>query len=166
MNLKVKVSHSVVSDSFVTPSTVAHQAPLSMEFSRQECQSWLPFPSPGDLPNPGIEPGSPALQAEALPSEPPGMPLKKFFFNQSDCWLADPISILNPILPSHLPGKNTYMAKFWSMRYKQKLWDKFCFSKQMLLLYHLNWTPHPPATSKKRSNNSHLWDTQLSSAAA
>ena len=46
---------------FVTPWTLAYQAPLSMGFSRQECQSGLPFPSPGDLPNPGIEPRSPAL---------------------------------------------------------------------------------------------------------
>ena len=45
-----------------------------MEFSRQEYWSWLPFPSPGDLPNPGNEPGSPALQADSLPSEPPGQP--------------------------------------------------------------------------------------------
>ena len=45
-----------------------------MEFSRQEYWSGLPFPSLGDLPNPGIEPGSPALQADALPSEPPGKP--------------------------------------------------------------------------------------------
>ena len=44
----------------------------SMGFSRQECWSGLPFPSPGDLPYPGIEPGSPALQVDALPSEPPG----------------------------------------------------------------------------------------------
>ena len=57
---------------FVTPWTVAHQAPPSMEFSRQEYWCGLPFPSPGDLPNPGIEPGSPALRADALPSEPPG----------------------------------------------------------------------------------------------
>ena len=57
---------------FVTPWTVAHQAPLSMVFSRQGYWSGLPFPSPGDLPDPGIEPGSPALQADALPSEPPG----------------------------------------------------------------------------------------------
>ena len=55
-----------------TPWTVAYQAPLSMGFSRQECWSGLPFPSPGDLPDPGIEPRSPALQAEALLSEPPG----------------------------------------------------------------------------------------------
>ena len=45
-----------------------------MEFSRQEYWSGLPFPSPGDLPDPGNEPGSPALQADALPSEPPGKP--------------------------------------------------------------------------------------------
>ena len=59
---------------FATPWTVAYQAPLSMRFSRQECWSGLPFPSPGDLPDPGIEPGSPALQADALLSEPPGKP--------------------------------------------------------------------------------------------
>ena len=51
------------------PWTIAHQAPLSMGFSRQEYWSGLPFPSPGDLPNPGIEPGSPALQADDLPTE-------------------------------------------------------------------------------------------------
>ena len=57
---------------FATPRTVAYQAPLSMGFSKQECWSGLPFPSPGDLPDPGIEPRSPALQADTLPSEPPG----------------------------------------------------------------------------------------------
>ena len=55
-----------------TPWTVTHQAPLSMGFPRQEYWSGLPFPPPGDLPNPGIKPGSPALQADCLPSEPPG----------------------------------------------------------------------------------------------
>ena len=57
---------------FATPCTVAYQAPLSMGFSRQEYWSGLPFPSPGDLPNPGIEPRSPALEPDALTSEPPG----------------------------------------------------------------------------------------------
>ena len=57
---------------FVTPWTVAYQAPPSMGFSRQEYWSGLPFPSSGDLPDPGIEPGSPALRADALTSEPPG----------------------------------------------------------------------------------------------
>ena len=59
---------------FVTLWTVACQAPLPMEFSRHEYWSGLPFPSPGDLSDPGIEPGSPALQAYSLPSEPPGEP--------------------------------------------------------------------------------------------
>ena len=56
---------------FATPWTVAHQAPLSMGFSKQEYWSGLPFPSLGNLPNPGIEPRSPVLQADALPSELP-----------------------------------------------------------------------------------------------
>ena len=60
---------------FATPWTVAHQAPPSMEFSRQEYWSGLPFPSPRDLPDPGIEPRSPTLQADPLPSEPPGNPM-------------------------------------------------------------------------------------------
>ena len=55
---------------FVTPWTVAYEAPPSMGFSRQGCWSGLPFPSPGDLPDWGIKPWSPALQADALPSEP------------------------------------------------------------------------------------------------
>ena len=59
---------------FATSWTVAHQAPLFMEFSREEYCSGLPFPSPGDLPNPGIEPRSPALQADSLRSEPQGKP--------------------------------------------------------------------------------------------
>ena len=62
----------VVSDSFETPWTVAHQVPLFTEFSSQAHWSGMPFPSPGDLPDPGIEPGSPALQADCFLSEPPG----------------------------------------------------------------------------------------------
>ena len=57
---------------FATEWTVALQAPLSMVSSRQECWSGLPFPPPGDLPDPGIESGSSTLQADSLPSEPPG----------------------------------------------------------------------------------------------
>ena len=67
--------------SFVTLSTIAHQAPLPIEFSRQEYWSGLPFPPPGDLPNPGIEPtspASPALQVYSLPTEPPGKPHSVF----------------------------------------------------------------------------------------
>ena len=60
---------------FATPWTIAYQAPPPMEFSRQEYWNGLPFPSPEDLPDPRIEPESPTLQADALPSEPPGKPL-------------------------------------------------------------------------------------------
>ena len=80
LNLTQHCKSTVVSESEVTqscptlydPWTVAHQAPPSMEFSRQEYWSGLPFPSPRDLPDAEIEPGSPALQADALPSEPQG----------------------------------------------------------------------------------------------
>ena len=70
--MKVKVKSLSRVRLFTTPWGVAYQAPPSVGFSRQEYWSGLPFPSPGDLPNPGIEPGSPALRADALPSEPPG----------------------------------------------------------------------------------------------
>ena len=60
---------------FAIPWTVAYQAPPSMEFPRQEYWSGLPFPSPGDLPDLGIEPRSPTLHVDALPSEPPGNPI-------------------------------------------------------------------------------------------
>ena len=63
---------------FMTPWTVAYQASEFMGFFRQEYWSGMPFPSPGDLPDPGIKPPSPALQADALPSEPPGKPQVKF----------------------------------------------------------------------------------------
>ena len=64
---------------FATPWTIARQAPLSMGFFRQEYWSGLPFPSSGDLPNLGIEPGSPALQADCLPSGPPGSYMSSSF---------------------------------------------------------------------------------------
>ena len=66
-----------LSQLFATPWTVAHQVSLSMEFSRQEHWSRLPFPSPGDLPGPEIKSGSPALQADPLPPEIPGKPYFK-----------------------------------------------------------------------------------------
>ena len=79
---------------FAIPWTVAHRAPPSMEFSRQEYWSGLPFPSPGDLPDPGIEPGSSSLRADALPSKPPGKPQMNLSMKQkpaprqrTDLWL-------------------------------------------------------------------------------
>ena len=82
-DLKKKKKHFPTALAFHIPSIVKEPvklfghvwlSPPSMEFSRQEYQGGLPFPSPGDLPNPGIEPRSPALQADTLPSEPPGKP--------------------------------------------------------------------------------------------
>ena len=57
------------------PMDYTHKAPLSIGFSNQEYWSGLLFPSPGDLPHPGIESGSPALQVDSLPTKPPGKPL-------------------------------------------------------------------------------------------
>ena len=68
-------SAAVMSKSFVTPWTVAHQAPLSMGFSRQEYQSGLPFPPPGYVPDPVIQPASPALAGGFFTAEPPGKPV-------------------------------------------------------------------------------------------
>ena len=64
------------------PLSVVHQAPLSMKFSRQEYRNGLSFPSSGDLPDPGIEPGSTALLADTLPTEPAGKPLKDMLITQ------------------------------------------------------------------------------------
>ena len=74
MKIVVKVKPLSRVRLFMTPWMVAYQAPRSMGFSRQEYWSGLPLPSPGDLPNLGLEPGSPALQTDALPSEPLGKP--------------------------------------------------------------------------------------------
>ena len=76
---------------FLTPWTVACQSLLSMGFSKQEYWSKLPFPSSGDLPHPGIEPRPPALQADSLPFEPPGMH--------------------TPVPPTPCKKKKTYMFK-------------------------------------------------------
>ena len=79
MKVKVKLlSHDRL---FATPWTVAHWAPPSMGFSRQEYWSGVPFPSPGDLPDSGIEPRSLALEADALTSEPPGKPFSEVLPN-------------------------------------------------------------------------------------
>ena len=89
---------------FETPQTVAYQVLPSMGFSRQEYWSGLPFPSPEDLPHPGIEPRSPSLQTDALPSEPPGKPIRSVQFSsvaQSCPTLYDPMNHSTPGLPVH-----------------------------------------------------------------
>ena len=81
LHVKVKVKLLNRVRLFVTPWTIAYQASPSMGFSRQEYWSGLPFPSPGDFPNPVIEPRSPALWADALPSEPPGKLTCSFYMS-------------------------------------------------------------------------------------
>ena len=97
---------------FDTPWTVAYKAPLSMEFSRQKCWSGAPFPSPGDLPKPGIEPGLPALQTDALLSEPPGRPLVWPQVNNregtqphpsTENWIKDLLNMALPIRTKQFP---------------------------------------------------------------
>ena len=83
-------SCQVMSDSFATPWTVAHQAPLSMGFSRQECCSGVLFSPPGDLFALGIKPASPALQVDSLPSEPPGL---GHYFSPYHGWMNEVKSI-------------------------------------------------------------------------
>ena len=97
-NIQTAVVACMCSDSqlFATPWTVVSQTPLSMGVSRQKHWSGLPFPSPGDLPDPGIEPGSAAFQADSLLSEPPGksknfiflsFPPECYLFKANDCLL-------------------------------------------------------------------------------
>ena len=96
---------------FATPWTSVHQALLTMEFSRQEYWSVLPFPSPGHLPNPGIKPGSPTLQADSLQSEPPGKPspcLKNCcHFLPTKCF-----SVTFPLLSGNFPLRRQLTTSF------------------------------------------------------
>ena len=98
---------------FATPWTVAHQAPLPMGFSREEYWSGLPCPSPGHLPNPGIEPRSPALQADSLLSELPG---ELYLF--ANCLF-------------HVITHDIYMIPFhfvWLIIFDETIWNVFRYS--------------------------------------
>ena len=86
-----------MSNSFVIPWTTACQAPLSMEFSRQVYWSGLPFPSPGDLPDPGIKPVSPALSGRFFTAKPPGKPTS---FNSLNIFIKYVLTTLQPCLSS------------------------------------------------------------------
>ena len=89
-----------------TPWTVAHQAPLSMGFSRQEYWSGQPFLFPGNFPHPGIEPRSPALQADSLPSEPPGK-LKVYESGSDSTQLCLTLDDPMDYTPWNSPGQNS-----------------------------------------------------------
>ena len=100
---KVKVKSLSHARLFATSWTVAYQAPPSMGFSKQEYWSGLLFPSPGDLPDPGIKPRSPALQADALQSEQPG---KSLYIHLKE-WYKKHLCILYPGLPWWSHGKES-----------------------------------------------------------
>ena len=87
VQILLRLGRSVGSD-FATPWPVIHQAPLSMGFPRQEHWSGLPFPPPGHLSDPGIEPRPPTLQADSLPAEPPGKPMNAqgLHWNREQTW--------------------------------------------------------------------------------
>ena len=106
--MKVKVKSLSRVRLFVTPWTIAYQASPSMGFFRQEYWSGLPFPSPGDLPDPGIEPRSPTLEADALTSEPPGKPLwwvlAKKHEQRAHYFWTDAVKLLCGSPVSHLCG--------------------------------------------------------------
>ena len=89
---------------FATLWIVAYQAPPSMGISMQEYWSGLPFPSPGDLPNPGIKPGSPALEADILTSEPPGKP---------SVWLVFCNCSFHPVCPLMDEDNGIMEAPWW-----------------------------------------------------
>ena len=103
---------------FEIPRTVVYQASLSMGFSRQECLSGLPFPSPGDLPDSGINPRSPALQADSLPSELPGK-----LFGRTVAKTETPI--LWPLdAKSYLIGKDPDAGRDWGQEEKKTTKDE------------------------------------------
>ena len=126
---------------FASPWTVAHQAPLSTEFSRQEYCSGLPFPSPGDLPDTGIEPRSPALQADALPSELPRKPVcwrpKSRLLDLARCT----IHSASPTHP-HIPGNRSH----WEVHMAVSCHEICCFISTWVSQLELNFFPCPPET--------------------
>ena len=85
----------------MTPGTVVRQAPLPMEFSKQEYWSGLPFPSPGDVPDPGTKPRSPALKADSLLSKPPGKPWFYFGILQTSSLGASQVALVVKELPAN-----------------------------------------------------------------
>ena len=109
---------------FATPWTVAYQVSLSMEFSRQEYWSGLPFPSPGDLPDPGIEPRSPALQTDTLTSELPGKP---FYMHYKWCLPSSRMLSTFNILSQSNPKwhNNPYLVSRGCSRSLEKLTELF-----------------------------------------
>ena len=144
---------------FIAPWTIAYQAPLSMRFSRQEYWSGLPLPSLADLPNPGIEPRSPTLQADTLPSEPPGKPhtLSKnkiiFLFCSHNFIAKVCLNELNLNFPFYI-GQQEYQSFKWNTHSHTK-WQIYHKSPPRWLVRnpkHLPKTNHPQWYLNIRTN--------------
>ena len=147
---------------FVTPWTVAHQVALSMGFPWQECWTRLPFPSPGYLPNPGIEPVSPALQADSLPSEPPGKPFTEmtpFEIVTSSSWQTfhESSGDFNLVDTSKtLSGKYKQSSRIWQRKKKKKTHEQF----SLTIVDELFEADHPNEASVKTKTFSNKVSTQ------
>ena len=115
---------------FVTPWNVAYQAPLSMGFSRQEYWSGLPFPSSGDLPNPGIKLWSPALQADALPSELPGK-MGRYESGASSKGSAQVHACMQPCAPSLI--HQYWLNSLLCAGHRTRLWNTMETKPEFLL---------------------------------
>ena len=121
--MKVKVKSLSRVRLFATPWIILHQAPPSMRFSRQEYWSGLPFPSPGNLPNPGTEPRSPTLQADALTSEPPeGIPVELFQILKDDA-----VKVLHSIC------QQIWKTQHWPQDWKRSVFIPVSFQCQRML---------------------------------
>ena len=156
-----------MSDSLRPHGLVAYQAPPSMGFSRQEYWSGLPFPSPGDLPDPGIEPGSPSFQADALTSEPPG----KVSYDTSLCEIPNEDNGSNPICKTsivcqyqnklRLVFKNTSytggeeMGKF-SSHWLPSFWGNFLFFSLILRYFRVQFSTNALPLSGVKDDLIHL----------
>ena len=125
-SVKVKLLSHV--QLFGNPWTIAYQPPPSIGFSRQEYWNGLPFPSPGDLPNPGIDPGSLALQTDALPSEPPG----KLYWRMVD--LKYCVSLR---CTAHWFSLNIFLFRFLSLTSYYKLLSRVPCTIQYILVGYL-----------------------------
>ena len=137
MKVKVKLLSRVWL--FVTPWTVAHQSPPSMEFSRQKCWSGLPFPSPGDLPDRGVKPSVSHCRQTLLPSEPPGKSISSVQSLSPDFatpWITArqaSLSITNPRSLLKLMPIEVYSgSQFWHIRIH---WNTIYLKIQILKLY-------------------------------
>ena len=136
------ISHSVVSDCLWPHG---HQAPLPMGFSRQEYWSESPFPSPGDLPDPGIEPRPPALQADSLLSEPPGKPLSSpKQVSESHSVVSDSLRPRGLYSPWNSLGQNTGMGCLSLLQgIFPTQWLNPSLPRCRQILYHLSYQGSP-----------------------